>query len=69
MMKTANQEFVTFNEPIISLYLMNINLFAFTFPHGEAYIKITFQKQKSRKVNLKELRNRNGNLFLCPPQK
>ena len=43
-MKTANQEFVTFNEPIIYLYLMEVNLFVFTFPHGEAYIKITFQK-------------------------
>ena len=54
-MKTANQKFITFNEPFIQSYLVDLNLFAFTFPHGEACIKITFQKYKSRKVNLKIL--------------
>ena len=38
MMKTATQDFITFNEPIIQTYLIAVNLFAFTFPLGEAYL-------------------------------
>ena len=41
MIRTANQEFITFNESIIQSYLIDVDPFAFTFPYGEAYIKIT----------------------------
>ena len=32
MIKTANQEFITFNEPLIYFHLIDVNFFVYTFP-------------------------------------
>ena len=32
LIKTANQEFITFNEPPIYIYLIDVNCFVYTFP-------------------------------------
>ena len=47
MMKTANNEFITFNEPIIQSYLIDINLFAFINQNNIS--KKKKKKKKSRK--------------------
>ena len=44
MIKKANQEYVTFNKPVIYFYLIDASLFVDTFPCSKAYIKITSQK-------------------------
>ena len=44
VIKTAKQEFITFNEPIIYSYLIDVNFFVYTFGFSEAFIKITSQK-------------------------
>ena len=44
MIKKANQEYVTFNKPVIYFYLIDASLFVYTFPCSKAYIKITSQK-------------------------
>ena len=32
MIKTANQEFITLNEPLIYFHLIDVNFFVYTFP-------------------------------------
>ena len=44
MIKKANQEYVTFNKPVIYFYLIDASLFDYTFPCSKAYSKITSQK-------------------------
>lgn len=56
MMKTANQEFITFTEPITYFYFIDASYFVHIFSHFlKAYINITFKKLKSRKAHWKIL--------------
>lgn len=45
--ETVNQMFIIFNEPIIQLNLIDIEIFLYTFPVSAIYIKIKIQKNKN----------------------
>ena len=61
MMKTANQEFITFNEPIIQSYLLDVNLFVFTFPTGKAYLyQNNISKIKIEESQFKNIKSANS---------
>lgn len=43
-MKTANEQLITFNEPIIYFYLIKDDFSVYTFPFSRTYIKIKSQR-------------------------
>ena len=44
MIKTANQEFITFNEPLIYFYLIDVSVFVYTFLLAKRSSKISMEE-------------------------
>ena len=44
MIKTANQEFITFNEPLIYFYLIDVNFFVYVFPLAKRRSKLNMEE-------------------------
>ena len=44
IIKTANQEFITFNEPLIYFYLIDVSFFVYIFPLAKRRSKINMDE-------------------------
>ena len=44
MIKTANQEFITLNEPLIYFYLIDVNFFVYVFPLAKRRSKLNMEE-------------------------
>ena len=64
MIKTANQEFITFNEPLIYFYLTDVSFFVYIFPMAKRRSKINMDETLSDIEDIDFLILKQNELFI-----